>query len=140
MVTQMPNAAAEKWGDEVLSRGFQIVPDLLLKMQSKLTADGISSPEMVVLLNILMHWWTRESVAFPRPAELARRIGVDRRSVDRALVKLVDKGLLNKEKFGNRVLYDPNPLAERLRELWAEERCRVGRGTRAQLEEESQVL
>lgn len=130
---------ADKWGEEVLGRGFQIIPDLLLRMQARLVDGGISSPEMVVLLNILMHWWTRDSVAFPRPAELAKRIGVDRRSVDRALAGLVKNGLLHKEKLGNRAMYDPNPLAEKLRKLLAEEKNWAGREN-VQPKDESQVL
>ena len=52
----------EKWGAAALA-GFQTVPDLLLKHQKTLK---ISSAEMVVLLNVLMHWWYRDQMPFPR--------------------------------------------------------------------------
>lgn len=112
-----------KWGEGVTKLGFQIVPDAILKYQAHLGAgdDGVdvavSSPEMIVLLNVLMHWWTRDSVPFPSAPAIAKRIGVNRRSVDRAVEGLVEKGLLKKAREGNIVLYDPTPLVKRLQEL-----------------------
>lgn len=107
-------ATIEKWSEEVTSKGFQIVPDLLLKKQAAL---GITAPEMVVLLNVLMHWWKRDSAVFPSAESIAERIGINRRSVDRSVEGLMKKGLLSKARQGNLVLYDPTPLANKLREV-----------------------
>ena len=56
----------EKWGAAALG-GFQTVPDLLLRHQNTLK---ITSAEMVVLLNVLMHWWYRDQMPFPRPTTI----------------------------------------------------------------------
>ena len=112
--TSSAAATVEKWSEEVTSKGFQIVPDLLLKKQAALQ---ISAPEMMVLLNVLMHWWTRDSAVFPSADAIAERIGINRRSVDRSVDGLIKKGLLKKERQGNLVLYDPTPLASKLREV-----------------------
>jgi hypothetical protein len=61
----------EKWGAAALA-GFQTVPDLLLRHQKTLK---ISSAEMVVLLNVLMHWWYRDQMPYPRPTTIARSTG-----------------------------------------------------------------
>lgn len=109
-----PKVTIEKWGQDVIDKGFQIVPDLLLKKQASLE---ISTPEMVVLLNVLMHWWTRSTIPFPSAQAIAERIGINRRSVDRSVDGLVKKGLLKKKREGNLVLYDPTPLAEKLQQM-----------------------
>lgn len=121
--TNSSNVTVRKWGEDITKLGFQIVPDAILKYQAFLGMgdDGIdeavSSPEMVVLLNVLMHWWTKDSVPFPSAQAIAKRIGINRRSVDRAVEGLVSKGLLSKTRDGNTVLYDPAPLVDRLQKL-----------------------
>lgn len=106
----------EKWGEDVLKIGFQQLPDILLKKQYCLKKDDspVSMTEMVVLQNILLHWWEKGGKPFPRADELAKRLGITRRSVDRAISGLIDGGLLGKERGHSRVFYDPSPLAERL--------------------------
>lgn len=121
-----PKVTETKWGEAVTRFGFQIVPALLLKKQSVLGLDddgkteAVSAPELVVLLNVLMHWWTKDSAIFPSAQMIADRIGVTRRSVDRSVESLVRKHLLSKERDGNLVFYDPNPLVQRLAQLATE--------------------
>jgi hypothetical protein len=121
--TPSSNATVLKWGEAVTKFGFQIVPDALLKYQAVLGRDengantSVSSPELVVLLNVLMHWWTKETVPFPSAQAIAERIGIDRRSVDRAVEGLVRKEILKKIREGSIVMYDPSPLVERLQQL-----------------------
>jgi hypothetical protein len=101
----------EKWG-EAARAGFQTVPDLLLKHQNDL---NISATEMVVLLNVLMHWWYLDQKPFPRSTTIARRMGVTIRTVQRALSNLQTAELLLRQKGPNDETYlDPSPLVERL--------------------------
>ena len=46
---------------------------------------------MVVLLNILMHWWEREpeNLPHPRPDQIAQRIGTSPRTVQRCIGNLI---------------------------------------------------
>lgn len=127
MTTSNNSSVTEKkWGTNVTKLGFQIVPDALLKHQAYLgigkdgQSEAISSPEMIVLINVLMHWWTKETVPFPSAQAIAKRIGINRRSVDRAVEGLVNKGVLRKAREGNLTLYDPTPLVERLQQLCKE--------------------
>src|ERR1700730_6233554 len=76
----------EKWG-EVARGGFQVVPDLLLKNQNAL---GLNPSELVVLLNVLMHWWYRDVKPFPGPTTISRRMGVTCRGGLPALAQLLD--------------------------------------------------
>ena len=84
--------STDKWGEAAFG-GFQMVPDLLLKKQVEL---GLSATDMLVLLNITMHWWYAEQRPFPRVSTVAERMGVDPRTVQRSMRKLVDLGLLDK--------------------------------------------
>ncbi len=71
--------------------GFTAVPNTLIRLQREL---GLSSTELVVLLNILCHWWRAEEWPFPRMTTIAKRMGVNRRTVERAVYSLQKKGLL----------------------------------------------
>lgn len=85
--------AVEKWGDAA-EAGFQTLPDILLKKQIEL---GLSATDMLVLINVTMHWWYRTKLPFPRSSTIAERMGIDARTVQRSLRKLVALGLIQRE-------------------------------------------
>ncbi len=112
--SQPEGAVYEKWG-EAARAGFQAVPDLLLKQQESLQ---LNPTELVVLLNVLMHWWYRDQKPFPRPTTIARRMGSTVRTVQRAITKLETAGLVQRQKGPKNVMVlDPDPLVKRLCEL-----------------------
>jgi hypothetical protein len=105
------SAVYEKWG-EAARAGFQAVPDLLFKHQETL---NLNPTELVVLLNVLMHWWYRHQKPFPRPTTIARRMGSTVRTVQRAIAKLEEERLLVRQFGPNKVpVLDPEPLVRRL--------------------------
>lgn len=111
-----------KWGEAAIA-GWQAVPDVLLKNQSRL---GLSATELLVLLNVLSFWWYAEELPFPRGTTVAKRMGVTPRTVQRSLQALIDKGLLTKKRdLGRdnkeRDVLDPSGLVELLRKLAVEE-------------------
>src|SRR5262245_27206588 len=77
-----------KWG-AAAKGGFQAIPDTLIKYQERL---GLTPLDVVVLLNITMHWWRADDLPFPSAALIAKRIGIGRRSVERRLAQLQKKG------------------------------------------------
>ena len=85
----------ERWGDAVPGgeTGFQPVPDVLLRSQSRL---GVSNTQLAVLLNITLHWWHSERWPYPRPSTIAKRMGTDVRTVERAILKLEEKSLVRR--------------------------------------------
>ena len=99
MVEPAPTAHADglpstrKWGDAA-NAGFQILPDILLKQQKRL---GLSPTELVVLINLTMHWWYEQQMPFPR-STIARRMGLDVRTVQRAMNRLQTMRLIEKKK------------------------------------------
>ena len=103
-----------KYG-EAAHGGFQAVPDLLLKNQDVLR---LSAVDMVVLLNVLMHWWYPQQKPFPRSETISRRMGVTPRTVQRSLQNLEQENLLLREKGRDgRSYLNPQPLVERLGKL-----------------------
>ena len=73
--------------------GFTAVPGVLIRYQDEL---GLSATELVVLLNLIAHWWRGEELPYVRPTMIARRMGVGSRTVDRALLSLQRKGLVQR--------------------------------------------
>src|SRR5436190_4125087 len=65
-----------KWGPAVTGGryGYQVLPDVLLRNQHRL---GLTPTDLVVLINILMHWWERAPTRLPhpRPEQIAHRMG-----------------------------------------------------------------
>ena len=83
---------ADKWGS-ALSAGFQLVPSVLIKAQSRLGLDAV---DCMILLNLNLHWWKKESLPYPAPALIARRMGVSRRTIERRLFHLQKAGWLKR--------------------------------------------
>lgn len=84
-----------KWRGAALGGelGYQAVPDILLRKQHILQ---ISNTELVVLLNITLHWWKSDKWPHPRPFNIARRMGVSTRTVERAIRGLEEKKLIKR--------------------------------------------
>lgn len=119
-------SVADLWGDAVTGgeTGFTPVPDILMRSQAKL---GLSPIEVVVLLNILMHWWEAHDWPYPRVSSISRRMGTSQRTVQRTVRSLEDKGFLvhrSAESIGRGPSvrrFDLSGLVFRLQDL-AEER------------------
>ena len=113
----------ERWEGAVTSgeTGFVAVPNVLLRSQAHL---GVSAVEVVVLVNILMHWWRAHEWPHPRMSAIAKRMGTSPRTVQRAVQRLEDKQLVKRlasESLGKRrgtvQRFDLSGLIERLRHL-----------------------
>jgi len=107
--------ASEKWG-ELANAGFQLLPDILLKKQKDL---GLSSVDMMVLINICMHWWYEDKKPFPHTQRIADHMGVEVRTVQRSLKNLISRELLRKEKVTveggqEQVVYNLSGLIKKL--------------------------
>lgn len=111
--------SVSKWGDA--GRSFQLLPDILFKRQ---TALGLSATDMLVILNITMHWWYSDQRPFPRTSTIAKRMGVEPRTVQRSLKKLSDLKLVTREKEtaedgSERIVCDLSGLVDRLEQFSA---------------------
>ncbi len=112
--------ADKKWGKKVIDRGFCIIPSLLLREQHTLK---LSSAELVLLLQIADHWWQAANTPFPGKAELAKRLGVTERQVQRIIAKLEKSGLVQRGERWNKYharmsnFYFLDGLVKKLQEL-----------------------
>ena len=112
------------FGDAVLSAGFVAVPHLLLRHYHRL---GMTSTQAMFVLQLMESTW--DLAEPPRTSgELARRMGVDKRTIRRYSEELAALGLLalydqfdeHGAQIGNG--YDLSPLFGRLAELAPEPR------------------
>ncbi|XYK82627.1 MAG: helix-turn-helix domain-containing protein [Labrenzia sp.] len=111
-----PKRAAEKW-KEAGQAGFQLLPDVLLKNQAEL---GLASNDLIVLINVTMHWWYEGQRPFPRTTVIAKRMGLDPRTVQRSMKRLINLGLVrriteNKGTDEEREVFDLSGLVDALR-------------------------
>lgn len=86
---------AERWGPAV-DAGFLAVPNILVRSQDKL---GLTPNDLVVVLNIILHWWHRDRRPAPRSTAIAKRTGLGPRTVQRSLNKLEKKGLISRVRI-----------------------------------------
>ena len=103
----------EKWqGGVTEGSGFVAIPMALLRLQSKY---GLSPTDMLVLINLLAHWWDPSVPVFPRSSTIAKRMGVTVRTVQRSTLVLESKGLMTRGRLedGKRT-FNFDPLAKRL--------------------------
>jgi DNA-binding MarR family transcriptional regulator len=92
--TAAKDTVALKWQGAVTEgSGFVAIPLALLRLQREYS---LSATDMLVLINLLAHWWSPDSSVFPRNSIIARRMGVDSRTVQRSTKKLVDAGLMRR--------------------------------------------
>lgn len=110
----------QRWGD-ALGGGFVLVPNVLLQHQRALKLD---CEETVLLANLLLHWRTDDVPPFPRSETLAQRTGLSRRTVQRRLKQLEEKGFLRRfpgeiQDLDQRALtyYDMQGVVEKLKPL-----------------------
>jgi len=102
---------AERWGSAV-DAGFTAVPNALVRAQDKL---GLSATDLVVLLNIVMHWWHRDRRPTPRSTAIAKRSGIGHRTVQRSLRRLEKLGLIERIRVSrDKTEYRLDGLRDRL--------------------------
>jgi predicted transcriptional regulator len=93
----VPLSIKVKWlGAVTEGSGFVAVPMALLRLQTKLK---LTPTDMLVLVNLLAHWWDPARAVFPRSATIATRMGVAKRTVQRSTHKMVKAGLIEREQL-----------------------------------------
>lgn len=109
----------KKWGEESLSMGWVSFPSSLLFMQKSF---NLSPTGLNVLLHLIMHWWEPSEDPYPSQESIAKRIGVSKRTVQRAMQeleenKLIEKTLTSREhpKYRGRNTYSLSPLVKILK-------------------------
>lgn len=112
----VPTTIKDKWQGAVTEgSGFVAVPMALLRLQTRLK---LTATDMIVLVNLLAHWWDPARAVFPRSATIATRMGVAKRTVQRSTHKMVKAGLIDRAFLtygdGKRRTFQFTPLAARL--------------------------
>lgn len=110
----------KKWGKDVMSHGYCILPSILLQAQARL---AVSPQEMMVLLHLVEHWWNAESKVYPSRETIGARVALSAKQVQRHVRRLEEAKLVNRIK---RVVpgigrtsneYDLSGLVKKLKEI-----------------------
>lgn len=114
------NVLNKKWGADALSMGWVSFPSSLLFIQKRL---GLSPTGLNVLLHLIMHWWDPSEDPYPSQESIAKRMGVSKRTVQRAMQELEDHNLITREytsrehpKYRGRNVYSLKPIIKILKE------------------------
>lgn len=91
--TKTTGASADKWGAEVLELGFCVLPSLVFRAQRRL---GLNPTQLAVLLQLADFWWDAARKPFPKKADLADRLGLSDRQVQRHVADLEEAGFLRR--------------------------------------------
>jgi hypothetical protein len=86
----LESRVSERYG-EAGNAGWSPIPDVLLFNQHRL---GIQSDDLIVLLNLMAHYYVRDEMPFTRPTTIAKRVGVSQRSVQRSIARLLKLGVI----------------------------------------------
>lgn len=115
------NSAAAKWSEQVVERGYTIIPNMLLTHQSKI---GLSSSQCMLVIHLLSYWWDSNKNPFPSKSQLAKRMGMSERQIQRHISELVSMGVLRRKKEDTKntlgrslVSYDLNGLVNILKKI-----------------------
>lgn len=115
---EMPPTILSIWGQNILSLGWTTIPNLLLRSQSKL---GLSNSELVLVIHLISFIHQPFSRVYPSIELLAKRMDQDRRTIQRTVKRLEDKGFIRKKirsngkkDAGMTNVYDLDPLMLKL--------------------------
>ncbi len=111
--------ANKKWGEEVLDRGFCMVPSILIRGQKRL---GLTTTQLVILLNLIDWWIKPEHPPWSSKEDLADRIGIKPRQLQRQIADLEKAGLVKRIERKNHNgkipnAYDLQGLVEKLQQI-----------------------
>ena len=113
-------ASSDKWGPEVMGLGFCILPSLIFRAQRRL---GLNPTQLAVLLQLADFWWDAARKPFPKKVDLAERLSLSDRQVQRHIADLEEAGFVrriertasHRGKISNE--YDLSGLVEKLKAL-----------------------
>jgi DNA-binding transcriptional ArsR family regulator len=95
--------AKQRWG-LAAEAGYQVIPDVLIRAHQKLGLDAL---DVMIILNISMHWWAANDLPYPRVSVIAQRLDISPRTVQRRLDQLQERGMVERlapERKGGRTI------------------------------------
>ena len=96
------------------------IPSVILRAQARLHINAV---ELAVLMHLIDHWWEDDTMPFPSKRRLAERLLVSDKTIQRAIVRLEEEGLLKRHPRSHASggqasnLYDLSPLVEKLKPI-----------------------
>ncbi|WP_024972083.1 helix-turn-helix domain-containing protein [Ralstonia pickettii] len=109
-----------KWGKAAIAAGFTALPDVIFRNQKALKLRPL---EVLILLHLASYWWKPHENPWPAKSTIAEAIGVDPRTVQRAIRRMESLGYVKrierKAKAGDNLTneYDLRGLARAAKKL-----------------------
>lgn len=84
---------AERWGKDLTAAGWTAIPNAVFEHSQDL---GLKTAHIVVILHLAGYWWRKGNDPFPSKATLAQKMGVQPRTVQRAIAELEAMGYIER--------------------------------------------
>lgn len=100
----------------LVDHGYWPLPNLLMMHQAELE---LTSPQLNVLLNLMMHYHQRGRLPYPRTSTIAKRMGVTLGTVQRQLRSLKSRGFVDRVREIRKAppSYDVRPTLRMLEKI-----------------------
>lgn len=83
------------WGKKVYRHGYAGVPSILIRGQERL---GLSPTQFNIIVQLLDYWFEPAKKPFPSKRELAARINVTQKTIQKNIRELETAGLIRREQ------------------------------------------
>lgn len=81
----------QRWGKELTAAGWTAIPNVLFEHSQEL---GLKHLDIVIILHLAGYWWRAGNDPHPTKKTLARKIGVDERTIQRSIADMEAKGYI----------------------------------------------
>lgn len=90
-VTNSQYDPKSRWGEKLISSGFCIIPERVIK---KWGTTGLDATDLALVANLAAYWWSSDNLPYPATSLLAKNLGVSKRTVERRIANMVNRGFL----------------------------------------------
>jgi hypothetical protein len=90
-VTNSQYDPKSRWGEKLISGGFCIIPEKIIKQWG---TTGLDATDLALIANLAAFWWSSGNLPHPATSLLAKNLGVSKRTIERRIANMVNLGLL----------------------------------------------
>lgn len=84
----------QRWGKDLTAAGWTAIPNVLFECSQQLKLKHL---DIVIILHLAGYWWHAGNDPYPTKQTLAAKIGVEPRTIQRAIAALEEKGYITRK-------------------------------------------
>lgn len=100
LATAENKAIEQRWGKDLVAAGWTAIPNAIFECSQQL---GLKTLDVVIIVHLAGYWWHAGNDPFPTKQTLATKIGVEPRTIQRAIAALEKKGYITRHARASKV-------------------------------------